>query len=245
MTPDLHERTSLFTYKTALQKLPEIGLFAGAAFSTSTVWAGATAENAGQRFGLMLERTFCWFGDLFGTLFSFDLPGLGTLLTNPFGWATPMEGEVNAVLGAQVYTIVLGSIMVVVGLVIFLTVRERYYHIVIERKQEKIRIGETIWKVLQCRPFRANLAMAFAYAMGTAMVGTLGYYATVYYVCGGDVTVGSIWNFWIGASNSVMGLVGVSFFAVFAHRLGKRGTMAMVQISAIAVFIGTWWLYTP
>ncbi|MBE2213338.1 MAG: MFS transporter [Opitutaceae bacterium] len=245
LTPDVHERTSVFTYKTALQKLPEIGLFAGAAFSTSTVWAGATRENAGERFLLMFERAGTWFADVFGALFSFEFGRLPALLGNAFGWATPTEGEVNQILGAQVYTMLLGAIMVLVGIFVFATVKERYYHSVTERKQEKVRIRETIWEVLKCRPFRANLAMAFAYAMGTAMVGTLGYYATVYYVCKGNVSEGSVWNFWMGASNSVLGLVGVAAFALIAHRLGKRGAMACVQVAAIAVFIATWWLYTP
>ena len=245
LTPDLNERTSVFTYKTALQKLPEVALFTAAAFSTSTVWAGATKENAPERLGLMFQRAGQWFHDVFSALFSGDFASLGPLMANAFGWATPTDGEVNSILGAKVYTIILGSIMIVVGLIVFFVVKERYYHVIIERQQEKIRIRETIWEVLKCRPFRANLAMAFAYAMGTAMVGTLGYYATVYYVCNGNVSQGSVWNFWMGASNSLLGMFGVACFAFIARRLGKRGTMAIVQIGAIAVFISTWWLYTP
>ena len=245
LTPDLHERTSVFTYKTALQKLPEIALFAGAAFSTSTVWAGATKENAGERLLLMFERAGTWFGDVFASLFALDFRQLGSLLKNAFGWATPADEPVNSILGAQVYTMLLGTGMIIVGLIVFFVVKERYYGTVVTRKQDKIKIRETIWEVLKCRPFRANLAMAFAYAMGTAMVGTLGYYATVYYVCGGNVSEGSVWNFWMGASNSLLGLVGVAFFAVVAHRVGKRGAMATVQGMAIVVFIATWWLYTP
>ncbi len=245
LTPDLHERTSVFTYKTALQKLPEIGLFTAAAFCTATVWNDATPANALSRLGLMFSRMFSWFGDFFGSLFTLDFAAVGTLLTNPFGWNTPTEGSVNTLLGAQVYTLLLGAIMILVGITVFSVVRERYYHKVVERKQQSIKISETIWQVLKCRPFRANLSMGFAYAMGTAMVGTLGYFTTVYYVCGGDQTVGNIWNFWMGASNSVLGLVGVGFFAMIAHRLGKRSGMAAVQLMAIVVFIGTWWLYTP
>ncbi len=251
LTPDLHERTSVFTIKTAVQKLPELGLFFAGAFATSKVWSGATAENVTERLGIMGSRSIEWFGEFFGALVRLDGSALYAHLTNLLGWATPIEGvpadaPVNSLLGAQVYTIILGAGMVIVGIVVFALVKERYYQsVVVERKQERIKIGETIWQVLKCRPFRANLSMAFAYAMGTAMVGTLGYYATIYYVCGGDVTVGSIWNTFMGLSNSALGLVGVAFFAFFAKRIGKRATMAMVQVGAIMVFIATWWLYTP
>lgn len=245
LTPDIHERTSVFTYKTALQKLPEIGLFTAAAFSTATVWANATADNVFERIGLMFERMFAWFGEFFGNLFTLDFAALGPLLLNPFGWNTPTEGVVNTLLGAKVYTVMLGCIMIVVGVLVFVFVKERYYGTVLARKQSRIDLSETVWQVLKCRPFRANLSMGFAYAMGTAMVGMLGYFATVYYVCRGDQSVGNIWNFWMGASNTILGLVGVAAFARFSHRFGKRSGMAAVQITAIAVFIGTWWLYTP
>lgn len=246
LTPDAKERTSVFSYKTALQKLPEIGLFAGAAFSTATVWAGATRENLFQRLGLLVERTVHWFGGLAHSLATLDFGAIGALLANPFGWATPTEGKVNTLLGAQVYMVILGAIMVLVGVNVFVWVKERYYGSVLERKQENIQIGETVWRTLKCRPFRANLSMAFAYAMGTSMVGTLGYYATIYYVCRGNVSVGSLWNFWMGfVGNTVIGVMGVPVFAAVARKIGKRGAMKCVQISAIAVFIATWWLYTP
>ena len=247
LTPDARERTSLFSYRTAIQRIPEIAMFTAAAFSTSKVWSGATKDDVMDRLGLMASRTGHWFGELFSSLFSFDLSKAGALMGNIFGWGTPMPGDapVNTLLGAQVYTVILGSIMIVVAIMVFLFVKERYYNSVVERKQEKVEIGETIWKTLKCRPFRANLTMGFAYAMGTSMVGTLGYYATVYYVCKGDVSVGSLWNTLMGLANSFIGVLGVPVFAALSYRLGKRGGMMCVQLSAMAVFVATWWLYTP
>lgn len=75
-----------------------------AAFSTATVGTGATGKDAASRLGLMVERTFEWFGDLFGSIVCFNFSEPDSSLTNPFGWNTPTEGEVNAVLGAQVFT---------------------------------------------------------------------------------------------------------------------------------------------
>ena len=247
LTPDARERTSLFSYRTAIQRIPEIAMFTAAAFSTSKVWSGATKDDVMDRLGLLFSRTGHWFGELFSSLFSLDLSKAGALMGNIFGWGTPMPGDapVNTLLGAQVYTVILGSIMIVGAIMVFLFVKERYYNSVVARKQEKVQIGETIWKTLKCRPFRANLTMGFAYAMGTSMVGTLGYYATVYYVCKGDVSVGSLWNTLMGLANSFIGVLGVPVFAALSYRLGKRGGMMCVQLSAMAVFVATWWLYTP
>jgi GPH family glycoside/pentoside/hexuronide:cation symporter len=87
--------------------------------------------------------------------------------------------------------------------------------------------------------------MALAYGMGTSMVGTLGYYATVYYVCKGDVSLGSKWNSAMGVSNMALGFLGIPFFAFVARRVGKRAAMAWVQVAAIFAFVGTWWFYDP
>jgi glycoside/pentoside/hexuronide:cation symporter, GPH family len=198
LTPDYHERTSVFAFKGAMQKLPEVAMFFAAAFISLRL---------------------------------FNDPKLG--------------GKPNMLRGAQVYTTILGAAMIVVGIIVFAVVRERYYHKVVETHQERVSVTDAIWKTLRCRPFRAQLFMALAYGMGTSMVGALGYYATVYYVCAGDVALGSKWNFAMGLANLAFGFLGVPVFAFIAHRVGKRYAMMCVQISAILAFIGTWWFYNP
>jgi GPH family glycoside/pentoside/hexuronide:cation symporter len=197
MTPDYHERTSVFAFKGAIQKLPEVPMFFASAFVTLSIWNDATT------------------------------------------------GEPNILRGAQVYTMILGLIMIVAGIVVVRFVKERYYKSVAAKQTEKVRIAETFWQTLSCRPFRAQLAMVFAYGMGTSMVGTLGYYCTVYFVCRGDVALGSKWNFAMGLMGMVMGLLGVPCFSYLARRFGKREAMKVVQLSAIVVFAATWWLYDP
>lgn len=197
LTPDYHERTSVYAFKSGVQKVPEIALFLASAFVTAS-----------------------FFND-------------------------PETGEPDILLGARVYTAILGAVMIVVGIVVFAGVKERYYGKLVARKQERVLISDTVWRTLRCRPFRAQLAMALSYGMGTSMVGTLGYYTTVYYVCQGDVAAGSKWNFAMGLSGMIMGLSGIPVFAAIARRLGKRKAMMCVQLSAMGAFLATWWLYTP
>jgi GPH family glycoside/pentoside/hexuronide:cation symporter len=49
----------------------------------------------------------------------------------------------------------------------------------------------------------------------------------------------------MGLANMPLGFLGIPVFASIARRLGKRHSMLAVLWCAIAVFIGTWWLYTP
>ena len=196
MTPDYHERTSVMSVKNAIQKLPELGLFFAAQFTTLRIFDDA-------------------------------------------------RGKPDILRGAQVYCTILGAIMVAVTVAIVLLTRERYYEHLVDRKQQKIPFADTLWRTLRCKPFRQMLGMALAYGIGTAMVSSLGYYATVYYVCHGDVALGSTWNFWMGVSGMVFGLSGIPFFTTIARHFGKPRALAVVFTLAIAAFIGDWWFYDP
>ena len=247
LTPDYHERTSVFSYKSAIQKVPEVAMFAAGAFATAGVWVGATWDNALERVLTLGGQTLGWFGDVLGSLFTFDFVRFADVINPIFGWVAAPQGQTtNTVLGAKVFCILLGLVMIAVAVLMFFTIKERYYQsLVVDRNQAQISIKETLWQTLQCRPFRANLGMALSYGIGTSMVGTLGYYATFYFVCAGDVAVGSVWNFWMGLAGMVLGVFGIPVYAAIARRKGKRFAMGCVQVSGVAVFISTWWLYTP
>jgi len=220
MTPDYNERTSVWSYRNAVQKLPEVGLFFAAQFMTMTVWVGATSSNVFER--------------------------VGRLFTSASAWVKAPEGaKPNILLGAQVYCTALGILMIIGAIVMFFTVRERYYGQVVARKQEKISLKETLYLTLKCRPFLMQLLMKMPYAIGTSMVGALGYYDTIYYVCHGDNAAGAVWNFSMGISGMVLGLCGIPVYAAISRRLGKRGGVMAVLVSAIVVFIGTWFFYDP
>jgi len=196
MTPDYHERTSVMSVKSAIQKVPELGLFFAAQFTTLKMFNDA-------------------------------------------------QGKPDILRGAQVYCTILGALMVAVTVAIALLTRERYYQHLVGRKQQRVPLADTLWRTLRCKPFRLMLGMALAYSIGTAMVSALGYYATIYYVCGGDIPLGASWNFWMGVSGMLFGLAGIPVFTTIARHLGKPRTLAVVFVVAIAAFIGDWWFYDP
>lgn len=195
MTPDYHERTSVFQIKNAVQKIPELAMFVAAQFATLSIFNGA-------------------------------------------------NGKPDILQGAQVYTSILGAIMVAVSLAMFLLVRERYYAKVVVT-QNKVPFRDTLYRTLKNKPFRVLLSSVMAYSMATAMVGALGFYLTVYYVCKGDVAMAGRWNSAMGLSGMAFGFAGIFFFGAIAKRFGKRAGMMAVLVGAIAAFIGDWWFYNP
>ena len=218
LTPDYHERTSVFSFRYAIQKIPEVAMMFAAQFTTMAVWVGAT--NA-------------------------DVLGRVTrLFTSASSWKAAVHEKPDILLGAQVYFAILGAGMILAGIGVFALVRERYYG-KLAKKQEKVSITETLYRALSCRPFRRQLLMVLAFQMGTSMVGTLGYYDTVYYVCRGDVALGASWNFGMGLSSLALGLLGIPAFGFIARRSGKILAMISVLATAIVIYVGTWWFYDP
>jgi GPH family glycoside/pentoside/hexuronide:cation symporter len=218
LTPDYHERTSVFSFRYAVQKLPEMAMMYAPQFTALVVWVGATNDTVFER--------------------------VKELFTSAAAWKVAANEKPNILLGAQVYCAILGGLMIVAGVLLFLLVRERYYG-KLAQKQERISITETLWRTLSCRPFRLELLMVLAQAIGLSMVGTLGYYDTVYYVCRGDVAVGAHWNFYMGIAAMALGFLGIRVYSSLARRYGKIHAMMSVLLTGIAVFIGTWWFYNP
>ncbi len=155
------------------------------------------------------------------------------------------NGKPDILMGAQTYTAILGAIMVAVSLAMFLLVRERYYEKVVVTQTAKVPFRDTLYRTLKNKPFRILLGSMMAYSMATAMVGTLGFYLTVYFVCKGDVALAGRWNSAMGLSGMAFGFAGIVAFGAIAKRLGKRAGMMAVLSAAIAAFIGDWWFYNP
>lgn len=154
-------------------------------------------------------------------------------------------GKPDILRGAQTYCVLLGGIMVVAAIVMFFILRERYYDNVAARKQVKVSLPVAMKEALSSGPFRLFLSWRLAFGVGFSMLGTLGYYMTIYYVCRGDLVVGNQWNTWMGVSGMAFSLLGVPTFAFIAGRLGKRHSLLSVFGTAIAVFVASWWLYDP
>jgi glycoside/pentoside/hexuronide:cation symporter, GPH family len=197
LSPDYEERTFIMTYRSAMQKVFEIGNFYALRFTNLS-----------------------WF-------------------------LLPATGGKNTLLGIQVYTSILGVLMAIFAIIIFFNVKERYYDKVVVKTKNHISLKESFFETLKCQPFRQMLGMGGSFILGTSMVGALGYYATVYYVCGGDTINGDNWNFWMGIAFMIGGIFGAPLMAVFAHRVGKRVTVIIAACVGIAGYGGSWYLYTP
>jgi GPH family glycoside/pentoside/hexuronide:cation symporter len=147
--------------------------------------------------------------------------------------------------GARVFCAIMGAIIIVIGILNFAFVEERYFEKVKSLQTEKVSLSESFFTTLKCRPFVMIVVIGLAFNMGSALVGQLGQYTTIFYVAGGDQQTGSAWNGHMGLGAMAGALIGVPLVNLLARRLGKRHALAIDIAFGIAVFVGTWWLYDP
>ncbi len=165
--------------------------------------------------------------------------------TNLAWFLLPGTGKKNTLLGIQVYTAILGTVMALFAIIIFFRVKERYYEKVVIKIKERISLKSSFYETLKCQPFRIMLGVGAAFTLGTSMVGSLGYYATVYYVCRGNTINGDNWNFWMGIAFMMGGLIGAPLMNRIAHFTEKRKALMVAAGVGILGYGGSWFLYTP
>ena len=170
---------------------------------------------------------------------------IGLPFTNLAFFTIAATGKQNILLGVQVFCGILGALMLVNGLLVFFNVKERYYAGVAARQQEKVSLKASIYETMKCRPFRLKMLAGLSFSLGSSMVGSLGYYATVYYVAGGDTKSGNNWNGLMGAAWMIGGFIGPPVLAWVCRRIGKRPSFLLTCGIGFAAYGATWFLYTP
>ncbi|MFA5411676.1 MAG: MFS transporter, partial [Candidatus Omnitrophota bacterium] len=165
--------------------------------------------------------------------------------TNLAWFLIPGTGQKNTLLGIRVYTAILGVVMAIIAITIFFKTKERYYERVVLKANKKISFFSGFGQVLKCYPYRQMVIMGGAFTLGTSMVGALGYYATVFYVAGGDKIIGDNWQFWMGVAFMLGGLIGVPLLANLSHKIGKREAAVTACVIGMCGYGGSWFLYTP
>ncbi len=165
--------------------------------------------------------------------------------TNLAWFLIPGTDNKNTLFGIQVYTSILGVLMAIFAVIIFFRVKERYYDKVVTKITARISLKASLYETLRVRPFRMMLGMGASFTLGTSMVGALGYYATVYYVCGGDTRIGDNWNFWMGIAFMIGGLIGAPILNRVASIVAKRSAAMIAGVIGIIAYGSSWFLYTP
>lgn len=167
----------------------------------------------------------------------------GALSFASLAWFADANGEINVGRGAMWAAGIAGAIMMISGIVNFAVVPERYYGKA--STQAPVGIIEMFTKTFGCVPFLVLLGVAFMYAIPTAAIQTLGFYAGNFYVLGDNLATWGDLSFWGGLAYAVCGIGAIYPAQVLTRRYGKKMALGVILVSGIVTFALSLVLYTP
>lgn len=178
-----------------------------------------------------------------------DKPGwLQSLAAGIQPWLTSMAGDnvddKPIVLGMKILCWVFAVMIIVLGAMPALFVKERYYE-----KEAKKQANDPFWKSLKesarCKPLWSLIAVSFFLVMGYASIGGLGTYVIIYYVCGGDMIQAGVITGLKGSVVAVTGIMLLPFFTWLGEKLDKRSAVMIMMGTCVIGHLLNYWLMTP
>lgn len=212
-------------------------------FTFFTIWAMPYQSMLLEMTGDYDERTSVTsFRAMFQNLATVVSSWVWAITQLPF-FFDAATGKQDTLAGIRTAAVVMGGLIIVLGMLPGLFLKERHYAKVEHSKKEKL--FTSLKLTLRSKPFLLILAFAVLFSLGTNIPLSFGPYITTFHVCGGDQARASVITGMAGTIGLSLALASLPLFNVISRRIGKTRTLGLCVITQIAANAGSWWLYTP
>lgn len=226
LTPNYDERTRLSVVMSAVGQIT--AFFTGWAF-VAIVFIGTVAK--GDLSSLMNKPEW-----------------IQTAVRSIQPWLTSMAGanvdQKPIVVGMKLLCWVFAGMIIVLGIMPALFVKERYY-----KKEARTQVKEPFWKSFResasCKPLWSLISVSFFLVMGYSCLGGLGLYVIIYKVCGGDMLQAGIITGLKGSLLAVTGIAILPFLTWLGEKFDKRRVVLMMLTTCIFGHLMNYFLMTP
>jgi len=155
-------------------------------------------------------------------------------------FADPTTGEPSTVNGMRWISLGVAGLILVLGILPALFVKERYYASGLIETQKPISLLRGLRETLACRPFVILCLFTVFFLLGTSIYDGYGRYVGTYYVLGGDWARSSTFQLYGAAIYMVSSLLFIPFFRVLSVRIGKRACLAWAVALVFLSALSTW-----
>jgi len=168
--------------------------------------------------------------------------------------------EKDMVQGAADLAIIIGIVVVILGVMPAIFLRERYKAIAIAEAHEKDEAVESagsvmmrnmkeffvgFGKALKFKPFLKLCAATFLVFNGFIMIAAFQSYVIIYYVFGGDTNAGSEFVGHAGSLGAVSSFVVIFLVTWLGPKFGKRRAFYVTTALSILGYLLKWFCYNP
>ena len=202
-------------------------------------------------YGLQLEltpnydertRLTAWI-TLFGK-FSSLLGGWAMAIVAGPWFSDAVTGKPDIVHGMKTCSWFVAALILMLGLLPPLFVRERYYEAE-TKHQAKDPFWQSIRESLHCQPLWMLIGISFFLVVGSSAVGSLGQYVNIYYVCHGDIAVASVISGWKSTALVATGILCIPAYTWLGERYDKKQVVGFMLLGSMFGHILNYFCMTP
>lgn len=160
-------------------------------------------------------------------------------------FADPLTGAASTANGMRYISIFVAFLILILGILPALFVRERYYEGRVLHTQRKIPLRKSLRETFSNRPFLVLCAFTVFFLLGTNIYDSYGRYVGTYYVLGGDWERSAEFQVFGTLIYTALSLLAIPLFRAISLRVGKKRTLNAATLLVLLSGCSTWFTFNP
>ncbi|MBF0198008.1 MAG: MFS transporter [Planctomycetes bacterium] len=160
-------------------------------------------------------------------------------------FADPITGEASTANGMRYISIGISVLILILGVLPSIFVKERYYELQLSLKKEKTSIFSSLGATLSNKPFLILASFTVFFLLGTSIYDSYGRYVGTYYVLGGDWERSSEFVIYGTFIYMVCSLMMIPVFRKLSEKIGKVKCLAISMTLVLFSNTTTWLTFNP
>jgi len=156
-----------------------------------------------------------------------------------------INGEASPVNGMRYISLAIAVIILVMGIIPAIFVKERYYESDLIQNQKKVKLTDSLRETFSNKPFLILCVLTIFFLLGTSIFDSYGRYVGTYYVLGGDWNEGAKFAGYGTIIYMTFSFIFIPIFRRLSEKIGKPKVLMISMIMVVVAVSTTWWTFNP
>lgn len=156
-----------------------------------------------------------------------------------------VNGEASPVNGMRYLSLGIGVLIVILGVLPAIFVKERYYESDLVKNQEKVNLLKSLKETFSNRPFIILCLLTLFFLLGTSIFDSYGRFVGTYYVLDGNWDEGAKFAGYGTFIYMVFSYIFIPIFRSLSEKIGKPKVLSFSIALVLVAVSTTWWTFTP
>lgn len=156
-----------------------------------------------------------------------------------------INGEASPVNGMRYISIGIAVIILVLGVLPAIFVKERYYESDLIQNQKQVKLTDSLKETFSNKPFLILCGLTIFFLLATSIFDSYGRYVGTFYVLGGDWNEGAVFAGYGTIVYMLFSFLFIPLFRKLSEKIGKPKVLMISMMIVVLAVTTTWWTFTP